>query len=108
MSNLCTYILTTKGEQTELKLELYESFDKSYTDQGIEVNCIELMFYFSNGVVLKYVNESGSIEEHEQLCAECWISYEVVFEPAGICISPIKKSFINQCQEAFWLKMNKL
>jgi hypothetical protein len=106
MNNLHTYIAATKGELNGVKLEASESFDKSYTDQGIVVNCIESVFHFNNGVVMKCCNEADMLEENEQICAECWISYEVISESDDTHICPQRKTFLNHCQEAFWLKIN--
>lgn len=107
MDNLCTYIAATKGEVSTVSLKSAQSFDKSYTDQGIVVNCIESIFQFSNGVVMKCCSEFDLIEVNEQVCPEYWISYEVISESSNIHISPKRKTFTNQCQEAFWLKINK-
>lgn len=107
MNNLCTYIAVTKGEVSVVSLESSQTFDKSYTDQDIVINCIETVFQFSNGVVIKYLNESDLFDVNAQACPECWISYEVISQSSNTDISPKKKTFINQCQEDFWLKMNK-
>jgi hypothetical protein len=107
MDKLYTYIACTKGELTKVILERQESFEQSYIDDGIVVNRLDITYYFSNGVVIKYCNESDVNEIAAQQCAECWISYQVSFKPDGIEISPQKKVFINHCQETFWLKMNK-
>jgi len=107
MNNLYTYVASKNGEHTQLRLDREESLDKSYIEQDVVVNCFESKCYFSNGVVLKYCNESDLLEENSQVCPECWISYEVISQPQGMNILPKKKTFINHCQEAFWLKMNK-
>lgn len=107
MNNLCTYIAATKGEINAVSLESSQSIDKSYTDQDIVVNCVESVFQFSNGVVIKYLIESDVTEVNAQTCPECWISYEVISESTNTHISPKRKTFLNQCQEAFWLKINK-
>lgn len=106
MNNLCTYIAATKGDVSSVTLESTQSFDKSYTDQDIDVNCIESVFHFTNGVVMKHCSETDLIEISEQTCPECWISYEVISESGDTRIFPKRKSFINQCQEDFWLKVN--
>lgn len=106
MNNLHTYIAATKGELNGVKLVASESFDKSYTDQGIVVNCIESIFHFSNGVVMKCCNEADVFEDNEQICPECWISYEVISKSDETHVFPKTKTFLNHCQEAFWLKMN--
>jgi hypothetical protein len=106
MNNLCTYIATTKGDVNSVTLESSRSFDKSYIDHDIVVSCIESIFHFTNGVVMKFCSESDLTEANEQVCPECWISYEIISETGDTQISPKRKTFINQCQETFWLKIN--
>ena len=106
MNNLCTYIAATKGEISVVKLVTSQSFDKSYVDQDIVVKCTESVFQFTNGVVMKYCSESDLIEANEQVCAECWISYEVIAESGDTQVFPKKKTFINHSQEDFWLKIS--
>lgn len=107
MNNLYTYIAAIKGEKTKVTLKSAESFEQSYTDNDVVVNCKESVFHFTNGVVLKYCNESDLLDDDAQICPECWISYEVMSESGDLQIYPKKKTFINQCQEAFWLKINR-
>lgn len=106
MNNLCTYIAATKGDVSSVILESSQSFDKSYIDQDIVVNCLESIFHFSNGVVIKLCTESDLTEANDQVCPECWISYEVISEIGDTKISPKRKTFINRCQETFWLRIN--
>lgn len=106
MNNLCTYIAATKGGVNAVSIKSVQSFDKSYKDQDIVVSCIESVFQFSNGVVIKYLSESDLAQVNEQTCPECWISYEVISESSNTDIFPKRKTFINQCQEDFWLKVN--
>ncbi|RBW65640.1 hypothetical protein DS893_08350 [Vibrionales bacterium C3R12] len=107
MNNLFTYIAAIKGEMTGLKLVSHESIDKSYEDQGISVDCVESLFHFSNGVIIKHCTESELFETTEQTCPECWISYEVISDSKSTKVRPIRKTFTNHCQEIFWLKINK-
>ncbi|MGF1878243.1 hypothetical protein L4D77_23495 [Photobacterium frigidiphilum] len=107
MNDLYTYIAAVKGELTDLELVSHESVDTSYKDQGIEVDCRESLFTFSNGVIIKHCIESELFEANEQACPECWISYEVISELGNTLVQPKRKTFINHCQESFWLKINK-
>lgn len=107
MDNLCAYIASIKGEATEPVIVCRTSRDNSYTDQDLTVDSQESVFSFSNGVVVKYSTESDQDDSDERLCPECWISYEVLSEPAGLQVRPRHKTFISHCQELFWLKINK-
>ncbi|EME1464172.1 MULTISPECIES: hypothetical protein [Serratia] len=63
----------------------------------------EILYQFSNGVIILCKMESDTFQADE-LCRECWISYEVVH---GGChaVPPRKKQLYNRCQEACWVKM---
>jgi len=56
---------------------------------------------------MKYCSESDLIEANEQVCPECWTSYEEISESGDTHISPRRKTFINHCQQDFGLKINK-
>jgi hypothetical protein len=63
----------------------------------------EILYTFNNGVQVLYKMESDTFQS-DDICRECWISYDVVHD-GGYAISPQKKQFYNRCQESFWLKM---
>lgn len=107
MNNLYRYIAAIKEESNSLTIVSQESQDKSYLDQGVNVQCSESFYHFSNGVTVKYCIESEDCLVNELVCPECWISYEVVCETENTAIRPRKKIFTNQCQGAFWLKMSE-
>ena len=83
-------------------------------DDGIVTESAERLVTFTNGVKVKQTIEFDDVQEgfdvqgqSDAVCAECWISYSVVCEPEGLNIQPKRKSFINKCQQSFWLKMSR-
>ncbi|OMH36145.1 hypothetical protein [Motiliproteus sp. MSK22-1] len=106
MNNLFTYIEAIKSNNEKLRIIDKVEKDLSYCDQGMTVNSTEVLFYFSNGVTLKYCVEFDETLQLSEVCPECWISYEVM-DSSTVKITPIRKSFISQCQEVFWLKTQK-
>ncbi|OAN13138.1 hypothetical protein A3K86_15870 [Photobacterium jeanii] len=93
--------------------------DNSYLDDDIWIESVETQFRFKNGVVIERLVESDHPVKAKQaesqtlvddaasnmVCAECWISYEVLTQPKERHITPRTKQFINSCQQAFWLKI---
>lgn len=79
-----------------------EKFDRFSDGDNIIEEC-EIIYTFNNGVKVLYEMESDSFQS-DNVCYECWISYEVIHDN-GYVISPKKKMFYNSCQEKFWLKM---
>ncbi|MDW6002250.1 hypothetical protein [Vibrio mangrovi] len=106
MNQLFTYISAIRQESGALIAgqQLYQDVTE---EDGVLVENSELIVTFHNGVIMKQSIESEHQEEPTDLaCAECWISYEIISEPEGLRITPKRKTFINTCQEAFWLKIN--
>lgn len=103
MNNLFTYIKAIHGQETNALIAKEHMRNNSYTDGGIEINEMETTYYFDNEVVICYKIEQDNVPS-EQLCEECWISYEVL-DAGQQQITPIRKTFHNACQESFWLKM---
>ena len=105
MNELSRYIAVIHhGREAAIEIVNTSSSDHSYLDQGINVSSIETTYTFSNRVVIKRRIEYDEVIASAELCAECWISYEVI-APFHEDVQPAKKSFINPCQESFWLKM---
>lgn len=105
MHSLITYINSIHKQTTPVSIIDKSTKTNSYIDDEIEVNETETTYYFDNGVMIRHKTEQDNAPS-DQLCEECWISYEVV-EPGEQQISPLRKTFCNACQEAFWLKMQR-
>lgn len=105
MHSLITYINTIHQHKTAVTIIDKSTKTNSYIDDEIEVNETETTYYFDNGVKILHKREQDNAPS-EQLCEECWISYEVL-ESGQQQITPLRKTFCNSCQEAFWRKMQR-
>ncbi|MFC1236188.1 hypothetical protein [Vibrio sp. F74] len=109
MNNLFTYISAMKEEPDGLSI-VEKVFNKQASEEeDILLENSELFVKFNNGVAVRKLTErelSGHITD--AVCEECWISYEVTEQPSNLNIVPKRKNFTNQCQESFWLKINKM
>eukprot|EP00764_Aduncisulcus_paluster_P010825 gnl/Carplike_NY0171/3894_a5253_395.p1 GENE.gnl/Carplike_NY0171/3894_a5253_395~~gnl/Carplike_NY0171/3894_a5253_395.p1 ORF type:complete len:114 (+),score=5.49 gnl/Carplike_NY0171/3894_a5253_395:28-369(+) len=107
MNDLYLYVSLIKNSNSDsFVVDRTSTGDVSEAD-GVLTEYIEQTVTFENGVIIKQCVEfeQGEVAP-DVVCAECWISYEVLSEPSGLDIWPKRKSFVNQCQEAFWLKMS--
>lgn len=74
----------------------------SYRDQGYEV-CREICRYcFEDGTLICRTEEHDEFPD-AAVCAECWITYEVLATGNGGPVEPLRKTFENACRESFWL-----
>ncbi len=116
MNTLFTYIKAIHNQVSEdaiVNIVDKESKSDAYIDVGvdggidgeIEVSEYEATYHYDNGVMIRHKVERDNAPS-ELLCEECWISYEVL-DSAGQAIKPVRKTFHNSCQEAFWLKMQR-
>lgn len=108
MTNLFTYIFALKEPVVGLSVLDRAVKETVCMEDDLVINSSELIVTFANGVRLKRHVEHDQLESSSDVCSECWITYEIVSRPEDLVIAPDKKSFTNQCQESFWLKMNKI
>lgn len=107
MNKLVTYISAIKTGSPEGLISDRQLQEDKRQDDGLITTCTEQTVSFVNGVTIRHSMEIDQDDDnHLAACPECWISYEVVSAPPGLNISPRRKVFVNQCQEAFWLKIN--
>ncbi len=110
MDELSTYIRAIHQRNPSLTVRSQDTAKNSYQDGDIEVNKVETLFTFDNGVVLCYSVErdDASLDSsngvNQLVCEECWISYEVI-DGAEQVIRPRRKIFYNACQEKFYIKL---
>ncbi|HIF9060071.1 TPA: hypothetical protein ACX6MH_000216 [Photobacterium damselae] len=105
---LYNYIAAIKGHSSEQRIASTDIEKYAVNDDGILAERLTKTVKFEDGVVVQLKEEFEQVQfQEEGVCPECWISYEVLFSPESIDISPNKKHFINRCQESFWLKINK-
>ncbi|SHE69086.1 hypothetical protein [Vibrio gazogenes] len=108
MNNLFTYVLAMKENIAGLSVLEETRHDNRVEDDGHIIENSELVVRFENGVILRKQTEVDQTEPvNDEICAECWITYEVLSQPEHVTITPNRKSFTNQCQENFWLKINQ-
>jgi hypothetical protein len=103
MHTLFTYISAIHEQNATVSVVNKSTKTNSYIDDEIEICEAEITYNFDNGVVVQHKTERDNVPS-DLVCAECWISYEVI-EAAQQKITPLRKTFSNTCQEAFWLKM---
>lgn len=105
MHRLYTYLCGIHARSSQVRaINKTESVERFFDEENV-IEEREILYEFSNGVTLLCKMESDSFQS-DDLCRECWISYEVVHD-GGHAISPRKKQFYNRCQEAFWMKMQE-
>ncbi len=100
---LSTYVAAIHQHPSPFSIS-NKTVDKScWQDQDFEV-CKEVTtYYFDNRAVIRRTVEQDNFPS-EAICAECWITYEVISTgDTGIDINPKRKVFENTCRESFWL-----
>lgn len=103
MHQLYTYLCAIHAMPSSVKaVNKTETIDRFHEGENIIIER-EILYTFNNGVQILYKIESDTFQS-DDVCHECWISYDVVHD-GGYAISPKKKRFYNRCQENFWLKM---
>lgn len=108
MNNLFTYVSAMKEELDGLSIIERVHTQQTTEEDGLLIEHSELLVTFNNGVgVRKLTERELSDHDSDTVCEECWISYEVTEQPITLNITPKKKHFTNQCQESFWLQINK-
>lgn len=105
MNRLYTYLCNIHAlPSTVCTVRKTENIEKSTDGDNLTEEC-ETIYEFNNGVKILCKTESDTFQS-DDICCECWISYEVVHD-GGYLIHPLKKQFYNRCQEKFWMKMQK-
>lgn len=107
--SLVTYARALDKPTGEIYVEKKATRRDSYQDSGVNVDVCEETYQFCDGVVLRRLVEIDDVcaaLESEGVCAECWISYDVL-DSAEIDVQPKRKVFSNTCQARFWLKMGE-
>jgi hypothetical protein len=109
MNQLFFYVTLIKHDPENAFIVDRQSCEE-HTSDDWSTSCIsEQILTFKNGVKIKQsIEKETEASQPDVACEECFISYEVLTEPSDCEIMPKTKRFINQCQEAFWLKMNTI
>lgn len=104
MDKLSTYVAVIHGQAGPRRIVHQAEERTAWLDQGVEVTRAVTDYRFDNGVEIRRTVEQDDFP-CEQVCAECWITYEVTGQAAGQpAVSPARQVFANACREAFWLR----
>lgn len=101
MDHLVNYVSAILGETSPRTVQLESSNQETWLDQGFTVIAEQKIYAFDDGALVKRLMEQDNFPS-EAVCAECWISYEVLRQPGDRTISPSHISFNNACREAYW------
>lgn len=101
MDHLVNYVNAILDAPSPRRARLDSSSRDSWTDQGYMVTAEQRTYVFDDGAMIKRMTEQDDYPA-EAACAECWIRYEVIRQPATGTIHPGHISFNNACREAFW------
>lgn len=103
MEQLATYIAAIHCKAKAPAIADRNVEKTAWEDQGITVTKEVTDFRFDNGVVIRRTVEQDDLIS-DQVCAECWITYEVIAAGSVMAgISPARMVFPNACRESFWL-----
>ncbi|MZI95662.1 hypothetical protein F9817_20990 [Vibrio sp. CAIM 722] len=105
MTSLFDYIAAVKSQPSSVFISTVEH--NTVDDSDGDVPEEESWYRFTNGALIRQQVEFDEPVNDDQVCQECWISYEVMEQPQSADITPRKKIFTNRCQETFWIKMNR-
>lgn len=105
MHTLFTYIKAIHNQPTSAIIVDKSAKTNNHIEDGFEICEQEKTYYFHDGVIIRYLSEQDNAPS-ELVCAECWISYEVL-DAQQLPIKPLRKNFHNHCQESFWMKMQQ-
>lgn len=103
MNTLFTYIKAIHNQESAVSIISKTINKECYIDDGIEVDGQETTYFFDNGATIRHKIERDNVLS-EQICEECWITYEVI-DANRLSIRPRRKVFYNTCQESFWMKV---
>ncbi|ELP5691542.1 hypothetical protein QTV06_004660 [Enterobacter ludwigii] len=103
MHRLYTYLCAIHALPSSVNTVNKTETLKRFSEGENTIEECEILYVFNNDVQILYRMESEIFQSND-VCHECWVSYDVVHD-GGYGISPQKKQFYNRCQENFWLKM---
>lgn len=108
LGRLVDYVAPVLGHAGPRRI-VHQTVERSaWQDQGCEVRKDVFTFQFDNGAILRRTVEQDDFPDEQQVCAECWITYEVVRAGEGEDgMDAVRKTFDNACREAFWLAYHR-
>ena len=109
MWHLARYVevINKLNQDSPLKIIRHEKRQNIQSENDLEVYQSSEKFYFDNGSIIKKKIEQDNMPAEVEACMECWIQYEVVQHPPPCPISPVKIQFNSHCRELYWIKYFK-
>ncbi|NIF19651.1 hypothetical protein [Pantoea sp. Cy-639] len=101
--HLAHYVSAILGHASLRTARVEAANEQTWFDQGCRVTAEEKIYAFDDGALVKRLAEQDDFPD-DAVCAECWISYEVLRQPHGKVVTPCRVSFNNACREAYWLR----
>jgi hypothetical protein len=104
MQSLFEYAAAIHHQPSRMQIVRHRSEQSSWKDQDVTVRHHATTYEFADGVLIR---RSVELDEcpSEAVCAECWITYEVLADGAAAApVSPRRQAFDNPCRETFWLR----
>jgi len=96
MHQLYTYLCNIHSQPSMMHVVSKTESIERISDGGDVIEEHEIFYVFNNGVKILYKMEFDMFQP-DDVCYECWISYEVVHD-SGYAVSPQKKQFYNRSQ----------
>ncbi|MED5611946.1 MULTISPECIES: hypothetical protein [Pseudomonas] len=108
MHHLAHYAAAILATSTQPRIVRESTTSTHWHENGFEVRQSISTYEFSDGVIIRRMLERDDYPPDETLlCAECWITYEVVRDgPAAAAVQPRRMTFDSTCREAFWLRFH--
>ncbi|MDH0648917.1 hypothetical protein N5D48_15700 [Pseudomonas sp. GD03858] len=103
LDHLANYVSAILGLCSKRSAHLERSNQETWIDQDVTVIAEENTYAFDDGTLIRRLAEQDNFPS-DGVCAESWISYEVIRQPRDTMVSPTHISFTNPCREAYWLR----
>jgi len=78
VERLSTYVAAIHRQASPIRIATTSVAKSSWRDQGFEVTKEVTDYHFENDAVIRRTVEQDNFSS-EAVCAECWITYEVLF-----------------------------
>jgi hypothetical protein len=105
-ADLVSYIRAIHGKDSSVQIARQVLERRIWTEVDFEVRQDVTTYHFSNGVIVRHTVEEDSISS-EAVCAECWITYEVLpGSSVRLNVQPLRRMFDSRCRESFWRRFH--
>jgi hypothetical protein len=104
MSALSAYAAAIHQLPSAQRIVRQHSEQSSWQESDCTVRRWATTYEFADGRVIRRSVEQDDLPA-AALCAECWITYEVLADGAApLPLEPRRQTFDNACRETFWLR----